>query len=136
MRARSLLALPLVALFVAPPALAESRAERRAALKASFVPDGEPVDCVLISQIQETRVLDDQTIDFVMRNRQVFRNTLPNRCPQLGFEEAFGYRTSIAQLCRVDVITVIQTGGGPRTGATCGLGRFQPMKPVESQPAD
>lgn len=122
-------ALPLMLL--AAPAAAESRTERRAAEKASRVPDGEPRDCLQLSQIRESRVLDDQTIDFILNNGQVFRNELPFRCPQLGFEEAFSYRTSITQLCSVDIITVIQRGGGIQRGASCGLGRFQPMKAAE-----
>jgi hypothetical protein len=136
MRRLSLLVVPFLAFALAQPASAQGRTERRAAEKASRIPDGEPVDCILISQILQTRVLDDQTIDFVMRNGDVFRNTLPNRCPQLGFEEAFGYQTSIPQLCSVDIITVVQTGGGPRRGASCGLGRFQPTKSAEAQPKE
>ncbi|MCS6987472.1 MAG: DUF6491 family protein [Sphingomonadaceae bacterium] len=105
-------------------------AERLAADKASRVPAGEPVECLPVAQIRETRVLDDQTIDFFLRDGRVFRSELPQRCPQLGFERSFGYNTSIPQLCRVDLITVIQTTGGPQTGATCGLGPFTPLKPA------
>lgn len=102
-------------------------APRGGATAANLVPAGEPVTCVQRNRIRSTHVLDDQTIDFVMTDGQVFRNTLPSRCPGLGFERAFGYRTSINQLCNVDIITVINTGGGPRRGASCGLGLFQPM---------
>lgn len=89
---------------------------------------GEPVSCVLLQNIRETRVIDDSTIDFVMRNSKVYRNTLPNRCPQLGFERAFSYSTSISQLCSVDIITVLQQAGGIRRGASCGLGKFTPIE--------
>ena len=85
--------------------------------------------CIELSRIREARVIDDRTIDFYVSNREVLRNTLPNACPQLGFEKAFTYSTSLSQLCSVDIITVIVQGGGPRTGASCGLGPFTPYTP-------
>jgi hypothetical protein len=84
------------------------------------------VDCVQISSIRETRVRDDSTIDFYMLGNTVYRNKLPNSCPQLGFEERFGYETSINQLCSVDIIHVL-TSSPPMRGASCGLGKFQPI---------
>jgi len=85
--------------------------------------------CLQLSRIREARVVDDHTIDFYVSGREVLRNTLPNACPQLGFEKAFTYSTSLSQLCSVDIITVIIQGGGPRTGASCGLGAFVPYVP-------
>ncbi len=86
--------------------------------------------CVQLSQIRETRVVDDRTIDFILRDRSVLRNTLPYACPTLGFERAFSYATSLSELCAVDIITVINNGGGPRRGASCGLGTFVPYTPI------
>lgn len=86
--------------------------------------------CIELSRIRESKVLDDRTIDFVLRDGSVLRNTLPFSCPQLGFERAFSYSTSISRLCSVDIITVINQGGGVRTGASCGLGKFVPYTPV------
>jgi len=88
-----------------------------------------PRSCVQLNRIREARVVDDRTIDFYLSNREVLRNTLPNSCPQLGFERAFSYSTSLSQLCSVDIITVIVQGGGPRRGASCGLGAFVPYTP-------
>ncbi len=92
---------------------------------------GEARSCVQLQNIRETRVVDDSTIDFIMRDGQVLRNNLTSSCPQLGFERAFSYSTSINQLCSVDIITVIQQGGGIRRGASCGLGKFTPIAPVK-----
>jgi hypothetical protein len=89
----------------------------------------KPQGCVQLQNIRETRVIDDSTIDFYLRDGKVLRNTLPNRCPQLGFERAFSYSTSISQLCNVDIITVLQQSGGIRRGASCGLGMFTPIAP-------
>jgi hypothetical protein len=89
---------------------------------------GAAKDCVPISSIRATHVRSDRVIDFEMAGRETYRNTLPNPCPQLGFEERFAYATSINQLCAVDTITVLMSPGLMR-GATCGLGRFQPITP-------
>jgi hypothetical protein len=91
---------------------------------------GPDVTCLQMPNIRQTMVRDDQTIDFIMRDGRWFRNTLPMRCPQLGFERAFSYQTSITQLCNVDIITVIVQGAGTRRGASCGLGKFTPIEPI------
>jgi hypothetical protein len=93
-----------------------------------------PRSCVELQRISEARVVDDRTIDFHMRDGTVLRNSLPNSCPSLGFEKAFTYSTSLSRLCSTDIITVIHTGGGPRTGASCGLGQFVPAPPAASTP--
>lgn len=103
---------------------------------ASPVPaTGEARSCVQLQNIRQTKVRDDRTIDFVMRGGKVFRNSLPYACPQLGFERAFTYSTSITQLCSVDIITVIRQGGGLFRGASCGLGKFVPIAPEKKQTA-
>lgn len=89
-------------------------------------PSGKPESCVQIQQIRETRVRDDRTIDFYMRGGKVYRNTLPQTCPRLGFERRFSYRTSLNRLCSVDIITVLLLTP-PQRGAFCGLGQFQPV---------
>ena len=61
-----------------------------------------------------------------MRGGATYRNTLPGRCPGLGFEQRFAYRTTIDQLCSLDTITVLQSGSSI-PGPTCGLGKFMPV---------
>jgi hypothetical protein len=95
-----------------------------AAIAAEQPPADETRNCLQLSQIRQTDVRNDRTIDFTLRDGSVWRSTLPFRCPQLGFERAFSYQTSISQLCRQDLITVIQQTGNQR-GASCGLGEFQ-----------
>ena len=89
-------------------------------------PAGNPVDCLNLQDIRESRVRDDQTIDFYTNGGKTYRNVLPYKCSGLGFQQGFSYKTSINRLCSVDIITVIQQGGLPR-GASCGLGKFQPV---------
>ena len=94
--------------------------------EAQIKPAGKPVSCVQIRNIRETRVRDDSTIDFYMLGNKVYRNRLPHSCPSLGFEEKFLYKTSLSQICNVDIITVL-TDPGISRGASCGLGQFQPI---------
>ena len=80
--------------------------------------------CLDLIRIRESKVRDDRTIDFIMTGGEIYRSRLPYNCPQLGFERAFSYSTSLSQLCSTDIITVIRQGGGPLRGASCGLGPF------------
>ena len=86
------------------------------------------LNCVSLTQVDHTEVVDDNTILFYMRNNDIYRNVLPHRCPGLGREQTFMYRVSTSQLCNVDVITVMdRVGAGFMQGASCGLGKFQPV---------
>ena len=89
-------------------------------------PIGPAVDCVPIPQLRESRVRDDRTIDFFTSGRRVYRVTLPQSCPELGFEQRFAYETSLSQLCSTDIITVLRASPVSR-GASCGLAPFQPV---------
>ena len=121
--AATVLALSLAA--CAPTERDES--DRRALAEAR--PAGEPVDCVHLARIRATRIRDDRSIDFHMAGGAVYRNTLPQQCSGLHFEDGFSYRTSLSQLCSTDLITVTRPGG--MEGPTCGLGRFQPIETAE-----
>ncbi len=102
----------------------DSRHEVPAAIET-----GKPVSCISIRSIQESRVRNDNVIDFRVSGKKWYRNTLPHSCPSLGFEEAFSYSTSLSQLCSVDIISVLRrTGGQLDQGPSCGLGKFQPVE--------
>ena len=87
---------------------------------------GPAEQCITLSRIENTKVHDDYTIDFEMAGNRTYRNTLPNRCPSLGFEERFTYKVTTGQLCSVDVIRVVYSDG--TEGAGCGLGEFLPVR--------
>ena len=111
-------------------ALPSTAAGRRGEVPAA-TPNGKPVDCLSLTQIRQSRVRSDQVIDFITSGGKVYRNTLPMACPRLGFEERFGYRTSISQLCSTDIITVLNLSS-PIQGPSCGLGKFQPVTIAKS----
>ena len=113
----------------APDTAADDRADIRAP-EARVV--GEPVNCVDTNRITSTRVHDDYTIDFEMAGNRVYRNTLPSRCPSLGFERSFTYDLrGTTRLCSTDVIRVLQDDRFE--GAACGLGQFVPVELVEAR---
>ncbi|HEX5419683.1 MAG TPA: DUF6491 family protein [Gammaproteobacteria bacterium] len=89
--------------------------------------------CLPLAQIDRTEVVNDSTILFYMHSDKIYLNALPQRCPNLKFDNRFMYRVHIAQLCDSDVITVLQQiGPGLMPGASCGLGKFQPITQEEA----
>jgi hypothetical protein len=91
----------------------------------------ETRQCLQLSALRSTNVVNSRAIDFTLRDGSVWRSNLRFACPQLGTERAFSYSTSIAQLCAQDIIQVIQPMAGNLNGARCGLAAFerQPEKP-------
>jgi hypothetical protein len=94
---------------------------------------GEVRNCVNLRSIDHTSVVSDSTILFYGRGREIYRNDLPNRCPQLRTEQRFMYRVALSQLCSSDTITVLDDiGFGFTPGFTCGLGKFAPITKDEA----
>jgi hypothetical protein len=110
------------------------------AAASAFGQDGEeegafdrtPEDCIIVSRIDQTDAIDDQNIIFRMRGDDVYRNTLPSKCPGLARENRIAYETRSSRLCKVDTITVLEDFGvGFRPGFTCRLGPFVPLSAAE-----
>jgi hypothetical protein len=93
------------------------------------VHDHDGIHCLQLNLISSSEVLDEQHLAFRMKNKELFLNTLPRGCPGLSRQTPFMYRTSLSQLCDLDIITVLDDFGfGLRPGASCGLGLFVPME--------
>lgn len=121
--------IPAIALFSGGGAVALSNKNAPELIRAV----GEPKSCVTISQIRSTKVIDSRTIDFRMAGGKTYRNILPQSCPGLKFEDRFSYRTSLNQLCNVDIVHVLHDQGGQlHEGAGCGLGKFQMVEKVKA----
>jgi hypothetical protein len=94
--------------------------------------DHEGVHCLRLNVIKRSEVLDNRHILFEMRNGDLYVNTLARACPGLSRNNAFMYRTSLSELCDLDIITVLDNiGFGLRPGISCGLGLFVPIKKEE-----
>jgi hypothetical protein len=121
------IALPLALAIVALGGAAASNKDK----VPDATPDGQPRECLQTTQIRDTQVRSDQVIDFVTNGGKVYRNTLDYPCPQLGFEKRFSHKSTLNEYCSTDTITVLLNEGGLRRGATCGLGKFQPVTLVK-----
>lgn len=81
--------------------------------------------CLSSRPIRKTEVLDDQNILFYMRGATIYLNHLPKPCKKLAQSGRFLYRTTVARLCKSDMITILRdTGLGLSTGRSCKLGTF------------
>lgn len=100
--------------------------ERLAKVHEKYVSTGEVRSCVSLRSLRESRVIDDQTIFFRGAGSTAYLNKLPRTCSRLAIEERFAYRTSVGQLCHLDVITVVDNYG--RSWNRCGLGKFEELK--------
>ena len=95
---------------------------------------GPPEQCLSLIRIDRSEVIDDRNIIFHMQNDDLYRNQLPYRCPGLALHDTFMYRTSLNQLCHLDIITVMDSiGFGLSPGASCGLGHFYPITEEQAE---
>jgi len=125
-----LAALPLAAISCAPVERASDQDPAAGAPAVTVLGEGQ--NCIMRDQVRQTRVRSDRVIDFELQSDKVYRSTLPQRCPGLGFERAITYQTSINQLCTQQIVYVLQNVGGvPRRGAGCSLGKFVPVEYVK-----
>lgn len=86
---------------------------------------GETEDCVNTRRVRRTKVIDDSTIAFYMRNGDVYLNMLPRRCPQLASNNRFAYEARGGRLCNIDQIAVLlRIGTRLEQGFSCRLGDF------------
>jgi len=88
---------------------------------ASLSPALARTTCLNVRNIKNTSVRDVSTIDFEMRDRKVYRNTLSSPCNQLKFS-AFGYHARSGQICARQAIRLDK-------GGTCMLGDFVLVSP-------
>ena len=72
---------------------------------------GDEQQCIRLAFIDETPVIDNQTILVEMKGNGGYKRIdLLNRCSGLKIEGGFGYSTSINKLCKQDRLTVLRAG--------------------------
>ena len=91
-------------------------------------PDMQGQRCLSSRPIRKTEVLDDQNILFYLRGAAIYLNHLPKPCKRLAREGRFMYRTTVARICRYDIINLlVDSGGTLGLGRACKLGTFYPI---------
>ena len=88
---------------------------------------GPPVDCVNSSELRGNRTFGDGAILFEARGDILYLNQPPGGCGGLGPGRAFRTTTTVARMCRGDIITVFEPVSGAEYGG-CGLGDFVPYR--------
>jgi len=95
---------------------------------ADNVKTDRPQHCLSLIRIKDSTILDNQRIIFETVGNKYYLNQLSHPCPGLSEQKAFMYRTSLDQLCDLDIITVLDDYGfGFQPGSSCGLGVFEPI---------
>ncbi|MBV9841348.1 MAG: hypothetical protein JOY99_07445 [Sphingomonadaceae bacterium] len=116
-----------LALLLLPAAvLARSDAPDAALGKAlrGLSPAGAPISCVSERLVQDTQIIDTNTILFRTSGREVYLNHLRGGCAELTPDRAFASSTPVDQLCSGDIITVFEPTAHVGVGS-CALGDFQ-----------
>lgn len=130
----------LLTLLITVPAWAQSDGEA-AATDAATDPaaeaddfDRSPVRCITANRVDRTKVIDERTIVFYMRGRDIYRNELAIDCRSLVREKRFSYDLHTNRLCNTDHITVLEYWGSTlQPGISCGLGLFYPITKEEAE---
>jgi hypothetical protein len=100
----------------------------------AFADEDEVRNCVGLSEIDRTEIVDDRTILFRMHDGTIYRNVLGHECPTLKNRDQFSYKVPSTRLCSMDLITVLeQRGVGFGPGPSCPLGSFEPISADEAQ---
>jgi hypothetical protein len=117
----------LAALFVTSAcAIADRHADEE-----TLLPEGVE-NCLHLSTVDRIEILDEQHIVFFMYDGRIYNNHLSRKCPGLRRNDSIMYRTTLNQLCNIDMFTILENiGGGFMPGANCSFGKFYPATQEE-----
>jgi len=93
----------------------------------------ESIRCLKLNRIDNIDIVDNSHLVFQTGINEYYLNTLPYACNGLRLNDSLMYRTSLNEICNVDVVTVLNTIGpaGYQEGPSCGLGMFEPISREE-----
>ena len=92
---------------------------------AAFERTGEVRNCIGVNRIDRIEPLDERHFLIRVGLNDYYLNEVPGRCGGAGrFNNRIQYVTSISQLCRNEIITIVDNATGFITGS-CGLGGFE-----------
>lgn len=74
--------------------------------------EDEISDCVPLAQVEDSDIIDDETIHFHLKDGRTYQVRLSFECPSLKFDDSFYYSVRGMRLCTTDVITT-------RSGFAC-----------------
>ena len=95
----------------------------------------DTVECISLSRLDRTDVIDDRNVLFYMRGDKIYLNQLPRRCSGLRMADRFSYRPTVNRLCSIDSIRPLRDSGpgglGMSGGISCKLGLFKSITEEE-----
>jgi hypothetical protein len=90
--------------------------------------------CVYLSDIDHTKIVDEHTILFYLRNRTILQNSMREPCYGLNSKTRFAYGSgSMMRLCTGNMITLLSdlSFGAVTSSNVCKLGMFLPVNEDE-----
>lgn len=107
-----------------------------AARLAQFEPTGKTRTCMSLTSIRSIDALDDSHFLVEAAGGGYYLNKVSGRCNGAGRPgNRLQYTVSTGQLCRNEIITVIDNSAGFMVGS-CGLGSFEKLEEIEDAPAE
>ena len=95
---------------------------------AAFEKTGETTNCLNLRRISSIKALDERHFLVEVGVNDYYLNKVSGRCS--GADRTFNrlqYKTSIASLCRNEIIRVVDNSQGFTVGS-CGLGNFERLE--------
>jgi hypothetical protein len=105
--------------------VARAETELADALKGKTA--GKPVSCVNLRDLRSTKTIGDRTLIYEVSSRLAYRNDPAGGCPASAAGRTLITRTPSTQLCRGDIVRVVDLTAGFDVG-TCLLGDFIPYR--------
>lgn len=126
------LAASLAILGTSAMASAQEPSEAAAERLAQFERTSETENCVSLRRLRSIQPLDDHHFLIEMRNGDMYLNVVNGRCNRAASAGTYlQYTTSGSQLCRNEIIDVVDNGGAGMLSGSCGLGEFEALTPVD-----
>ena len=102
--------------------------DKVAAALAGFEKTGETESCISLRRIDQIKPLDDRNFLVRVGRNDFYLNEVSGRCSNAdGINTRLQYRTTLSQLCRNELISVVDNSTGMNIGS-CGLGSFQKLE--------
>ena len=101
---------------------------------AAQEPSTQAKSCVYLSDIDHTKIVDEHTILFYLRNRTILQNSMREPCYGLNAKPRLAYGSeSMKRLCMGNTITLLSDLSLGRVAASnlCRLGMFLPVNEDE-----
>ena len=106
--------------------------DKVAAALAGFEKTGETESCLSLRRIDQIKPLDDRNFLIRVGRKDYYLNEVSGRCSNAdGINTRLQYKTALSQLCRNELISVVDNSTGMNIGS-CGLGNFQKLEKKSS----